>query len=85
MAKAVKLFGGFTMDFTADTMAAVAENGAVFVRVKGRHPKYGYGWKAWRKVAAVPAGMTEMDANDACVGRRAYFGADGKPNVRLPN
>ena len=85
MAKAVKLFRGFTMDFTADKMAAIREDGAVFLRIKGRHPRYGYGWGKWRRVEAVPASMNEMSANSSAVADGAYFGSDGKPNVRLPN
>ena len=43
MAKAVKIYTGFTMDFTADRQAALREDGAVFHRVKGRG-RWGYAW-----------------------------------------
>jgi hypothetical protein len=84
MAKAAKLYTGFTMDFTSDRQVAVrARDGAVFTRVKKRD-RYGYAWGTWRRIDKVPAGFTEASANEANVGLRAYFGLDGKPNVRLP-
>jgi hypothetical protein len=85
MAKAVKLFSGFSMDFTADRQVAVRADGMIFTRFKGRHPKYGYIWGKWYTIKAVPADMREMSQTDACINHRAYFGNDGKPNVRLPN
>jgi hypothetical protein len=63
MAKAVKIYTGFTMDFTADRQAAVREDGAVFTHVKGRC-RYGYAWGAWRRADAVPAGFHEASAPD---------------------
>lgn len=83
MAKAVKLFTGFTMDFTADKMAAIAADGKVFVRVKGK-TRYGYAWGKWKLVDAVPHGMHETFANGPNVAHGAYF-TNGKPNIRLPN
>ena len=83
MAKAVKIFSGFSMDFTSDRQAAVREDGAVFTRVKGR-TRYGYAWTKWRPTTSVPEGMREMEPNSACINYRAYFDANGKPNVRLP-
>lgn len=82
MTKATKLYSGFTMDYSADRMAAVAEDGTIFTRVKGR-TRYGYSWSKWRPTSAIPEGMREMEANSACINHRAYF-KDGKPNVRLP-
>lgn len=84
MSKAVKVFAGFTMDYGADKMAAVRADGMVFMRFKGRHPKFGYVWGKWYAVKEVPADMSEMSPTDACINHRAYFGNDGKPNVRLP-
>ena len=83
MAKAVKIYTGFTMDFTADRQAAVREDGAVYMRVKGRG-RWGYAWGRWRRTDAVPAGFHEANAHDANVGLRAYFGANGMPKFGFP-
>ena len=84
MAKAVKIYTGFTMDFTADRQAALREDGAVFHRVKGRG-RWGYAWSRWRRADAVPADFHEASSNDANVGLRAYFDSNGAPKIRLPN
>jgi hypothetical protein len=84
MAKAVKIFTGFSMDYTSQRQAAIREDGAVFTRIMSRG-RYGYAWSAWRSAAAVPAGFNEASATDACINNRAYFGPDGRPSVRLPN
>jgi len=85
MAKAMKLFTGFTGDFTADKQWAVRADGAVFMRTKTKHPRYGWRWGWWIAASSgVPEGTHEATATDACINHRAYFGKDGAPNVRLP-
>jgi hypothetical protein len=51
VAKAVKTFTGYTMDYTSQIQFAVSATGKVFRRMQYRSP-YGYKWAKWSETVA---------------------------------
>lgn len=97
MARALAIFTGGVIELR---QAAIREDGTVFTRSQGRHPRYGYSWTPWRATGEVLganaiAGRSEIQCgfatlrraspHDSFINNRALFDARGKVRVRLPS